>query len=346
MLTLSRKNMSGYFNQDKFRQALALVIILGLFVFLLISLQNFINAFLGAVIFYVLFKPLMQRLVNTNKWNKSLAATLIIFISFLLVIVPVSTFGYILFSKVGSVINDPTSLLQGIRQFDSRIMEKTGVDLFSESNLKKLQDAASNLVPGILNSALQIISNIIMMYFILFYLLVNTGKIENEIKSYLPFSKENTQLFSSELNSMTLSNVIAVPLVAACQGIVASIGFAIFGLHQPFFWGMLCGCFSIIPVVGAGIIWVPAGVFMLGLGEMWQGIAILVYGVLVISTVDNVFRFLFQKKFADVHPVITIFGVIIGLNWFGIPGLVFGPLLISYFLIMLKIYRNEYLESK
>ncbi len=337
--------MSGYFNQDKFRQAIALIIILVLFIFLFISLKNIFNAFLGAVIFYVLFKPMMRHLINERKWHKAAAATLIIFISFLLVIVPLSSLGYILFSKVGSVINDPSSLLQGLRDFDDRIREKTGVELISDTNIQKLQNAASNLIPGVLNSALQIISNIIMMYFILYYLLVNIGKTEMAVRNYLPFSKENAQLFSQELDSMTRSNVIAVPLVAVCQGIVAGIGFAIFGLHQPFFWGVMCGCFSILPVVGAGIIWLPAGVFMLlGLGETWQGVAILIYGVLVISTVDNVFRFLFQKRFANVHPVVTIFGVIVGLNWFGIPGLVFGPLLISYLLIMLKIYKNEYLD--
>lgn len=336
--------MSGYFDQNKFRQSIALIIILALFIFLFISLKNIFNAFLGAIIFYVLFKPMMHYLINERKWHKALAATLIIFISFLLVIVPLSSLGYILFSKVGSVINDPSSLLQGIRDFDDRIREKTGVELISDANIQKLQNTASNLIPGILNSALQIISNIIMMYFILYYLLVNIGKIEEAVKSYLPFSKENAQLFSRELVSMTRSNVIAVPLVAVCQGLVAGIGFAIFGLHQPFFWGVMCGCFSILPIVGAGIIWVPAGVFMIGLGETWQGVAILIYGVLVISTVDNVTRFLFQKKFADIHPVVTILGVIVGLNWFGIPGLVFGPLLISYLLIMLKIYKNEYLD--
>ncbi|HRS40237.1 MAG TPA: AI-2E family transporter, partial [Bacteroidia bacterium] len=75
-----------------------------------------------------------------------------------------------------------------------------------------------------------------------------------------------------------------------------------------------------------------------------QGVAILLYGILVISVVDNVFRFVFQKKFADVHPLITEIGVIVGLQLFGVPGIIFGPLLISYFLIMLRIFREEFLS--
>ncbi|MBA3706212.1 MAG: AI-2E family transporter, partial [Bacteroidetes bacterium] len=80
----------------------------------------------------------------------------------------------------------------------------------------------------------------------------------------------------------------------------------------------------------------------LSVGESWQGIGILIYGALVITNIDNVFRFMIQKKLADIHPLITVFGVIMGLNWFGLPGLIFGPILISYFLIMIKIYRIEY----
>jgi predicted PurR-regulated permease PerM len=78
---------------------------------------------------------------------------------------------------------------------------------------------------------------------------------------------------------------------------------------------------------------------------VWQGFAIVIYGVLIISTIDNIFRFVFQSKIADVHPLITILGVIFGLKFFGVSGLIFGPLLISYFLIFIKMYQKEYLEA-
>jgi len=84
---------------------------------------------------------------------------------------------------------------------------------------------------------------------------------------------------------------------------------------------------------------------MLSLGKQWQGIATLVYGIVVIGNIDNVMRFVIQKKFADVHPLITVFGVIIGLQLFGLPGLIFGPLMISYFLLGVKIYRKNYVEN-
>ena len=100
-----------------------------------------------------------------------------------------------------------------------------------------------------------------------------------------------------------------------------------------------------MPMIGSALIWVPAGIFKLSEGASWQGIAIILYGLLVIGTVDNVFRLVFQKKFADIHPLITILGVIVGLQLFGVPGLIFGPLLISYFILLLKIFNEEFLKT-
>ena len=103
--------------------------------------------------------------------------------------------------------------------------------------------------------------------------------------------------------------------------------------------------FSIIPLVGTAIIWAPVGLFLIASAETWQGVGLLVYSAAIITNIDNVFRFIIQKKFAEVHPIITVLGVIIGLNLFGLPGLIFGPLLISYFLIFIKMYQNEYLKT-
>jgi predicted PurR-regulated permease PerM len=103
---------------------------------------------------------------------------------------------------------------------------------------------------------------------------------------------------------------------------------------------------SFLPVVGTAMVWIPAGIYIITAKTNWQGSGILIYGAVVITNIDNVFRFWLQKKFADVHPLVTVLGVIIGLNWFGIPGIVFGPLALSYFLLMVKMYKEEYGEKK
>jgi predicted PurR-regulated permease PerM len=135
---------------------------------------------------------------------------------------------------------------------------------------------------------------------------------------------------------------MGAPVLAILQGLVAGAGYWILGLDEPWFWGAITGFMSFIPLVGTALVWIPAGIYQLVNAENWQGAGILIFGALVITNIDNVFRFALQKRFADVHPMVTVLGVIVGLRWFGITGIVFGPLMISYFLMMARLYQEEY----
>jgi predicted PurR-regulated permease PerM len=330
----------------KSRQYIVAVTIGILFIFLFFSLNEFINAFLGALIFYVLFRKFMRLLVEKYKWKKWLASTLIIFISFLVIIIPLFGLLYVLIGRVQTILTYPQDVVMGYHTLIGKLNGIFNHEIINSSMVAEYSKTLAAEIPSILNSSLMLVGSLLMMYFLLFYLLTNIGNVETSFFSYLPFGTEGINILTKELHDMIFANAIAVPLIALGQGIVASIGFWIFGLNDPFFWGILCGCTSIIPVIGAGLIWLPAGFYMLGTAETELGIGILFYGVLVISTVDNIFRFFFAKWFADVHPIITILGVIIGLKWFGLAGLVFGPLMISYLFLLLKIYRKEFVTKE
>ena len=97
-----------------------------------------------------------------------------------------------------------------------------------------------------------------------------------------------------------------------------------------------------LPIVGAALAYVPLAIIFFVGGETWRGVAMLLFGFGIIGTVDNIFRFWLQKKIGDVHPLITVFGVILGLKLFGFVGLIFGPLLISVFILLIRIYRLEF----
>jgi predicted PurR-regulated permease PerM len=103
---------------------------------------------------------------------------------------------------------------------------------------------------------------------------------------------------------------------------------------------------SMMPVVGATLAYVPVAILLFAGGMTVKGIIMLAYGFGVVSTVDSIFRFWLQKRIGDVHPMITAFGVIIGLSLFGFIGLIFGPILISLFILLIKIYANEFSEPK
>lgn len=332
-------------NENFTRQAaLLLIIITGLFIGW--SLSSFLTSFLSAIILYVISRPLMRYFISKKRWNRNLSALLIILLSFMIVLLPIWGLTYMLSSKVYYVINHSDELITMTQTIDKIIFEKTGFSVFSTDSVEKIKVILSELVPQFLGKTLSILADIGMMYFILFFMLISTGKMEKIVEQYIPFRKASSQHFATELEMMIYSNVLGAPLLAIIQGLVAALGFWILGLNEPFFWGIMCGFFSFIPLVGTAFIWIPAGAFLIYTGHQWQGITLLIFGAIVITNIDNVFRFIIQKKFANVHPLVTVLGVIIGLKCIGLPGIVFGPLLISYFLLLIKVYKEEYFEMK
>ena len=173
------------FFPEKSRQFIILAMIGGLFLFLVYSVNIFIPAFLGALIFYVLFRKFMRRLIEKNKWKHWLAALLIIFFSFLVIVIPLSSLLYLLFGKVQIILTNQQDVILGYHTlinklngiFDREIVNSKTVSDFSKSLAAK--------VPSILNSALQIFASLLMMYFLLYYLLINIGKVESSFFSYL-----------------------------------------------------------------------------------------------------------------------------------------------------------------
>ena len=314
----------------------------GLFIIYLLS--DFITPFLGALIFYVLFKPTMDYLVVKRKWREATSAILIILVSFIIVLVPILVLSNMLYTKVVNMINQPQHFLDSIQLIDAKFLTLTGRQLITPEMIVKLQESAGAYLPSFITKIFVVIGNIGMLYFMLYYMLMKRNTLHQEVNNYLPFNPENIKLLANELESQTLSNAIGVPLIAVIQGTAAGIGYWIFGLDEPVFWAVVTAFASILPLAGSTLIWVPASFFIMATQNVWMGVGLAVYGGLVIINIDNIARFTIQKKFADVHPLITVFGVIIGLDLFGIPGLIFGPLMLSYFIIFVKMYRGNYLQ--
>jgi len=311
-------------------------------IFLIIELNQFLNAFLGAIIMYVLLRPLMEKLILRKKWKHGLAAITLMLGSFIIILLPILGFSYLFVSKMSVMFNESSFFLQTMNSFDVKFRALFGRELFSADNLRTIQEKGTEYITQFLGETLSVVADIGIMYFVLYYMLINTGKLENAINKYLPLENDDILLLGNELKAQTRSNAIGAPLLALIQGLFAWLGYLIFGIEDAFFWGMMTGFFSFIPFVGSALIWAPAAIYQFTFGATWQGIGIILYGIFIIGTVDNVFRFVFQKQFADVHPVITVFGVIIGLQLFGVPGVIFGPLLLSWFLLLIQIYRKDF----
>jgi predicted PurR-regulated permease PerM len=138
---------------------------------------------------------------------------------------------------------------------------------------------------------------------------------------------------------------LGIPLISIIQGVVATIGYFIFGVKDWALWGFVTGVFAFFPVVGTMAVWVPLVIYTYATGETWQATALLLYSLIVTGNVDYIARITLLKRMGNVHPVITILGVIIGLGLFGFIGLVFGPLLLNYVIVLFEIYSNEFVDK-
>jgi predicted PurR-regulated permease PerM len=180
------------------------------------------------------------------------------------------------------------------------------------------------------------------MYTFLFFMMINGRKMEIFLRRNMPFSLENKNKILNEVSRMVRSNAITIPTVALLQGTVALIGYIIFGMNEPVLLGVLTAISSMIPVIGALLVYLPVVIYTLATGSFAAGIGLGLWCFILVGSVDNVARFMLQKKLANIHPLITILGVILGTKLFGLIGLIFGPLTITLFVVLVKIYFNEF----
>lgn len=332
-------------SESKWRISL-LVIIFALGFIIFFELTPFLSGFLGAITIYIMVRNQMKNLTEKRKFRKSIAATTILVEVIMIFIIPISAIVWLLVSKLKSIQLDPKILIADVQHLINTIQDKTGYDLLSTDNLSNMTSEATVILQTAINSISSFFINAAIMIFVLYFLLLGGSKLEAYIIDLLPFKKKNKKDILNASRKMIVSNAIGIPLLATIQGLVAYAGYLIFGAPSAEILAVLT-CFStILPLVGTTIVWLPAALYIGITGNWPAAIGLALYGVIVVSGSDNVVRFLLQKKIADTNPLITIFGVIIGLSLFGFWGVIFGPLLLSMFLLCIDIYKREYIDKE
>jgi predicted PurR-regulated permease PerM len=334
--------MSPALFNNRLRQIILLLIIILLAFLLLQQLYIFLPGFLGAITLYILFRESYYNLTLKKKWNKTGTALLFIFLSLIAIALPVYFSINLITGKVSGILSNPAELMADAKIVGQKIYEKIGIQLLSEENLATAQKKMTAIVPAILNSSANILSNFAIMFFLLYFLLQNGRQVEKFLDKFIPLKEENVDLLSNQTKNMIKANAIGIPVLAIIQGIIAAIGYSIFGVKDWGMWAFLTGVFSMVPIVGTAIIWVPLTLYLYAIDKSGAALGLLIYCAVLVTNVDYVARLTILKRLMDVHPLVTIFGVIVGIGLFGFWGVIFGPLLISYFIILVKIYINEF----
>ena len=317
------------------------VLILGLGTAIFVEIVPFIGGLLGAVTIYVLLRGQMYRLTVC----RSLAATLLLGEAVICFLGPLSLVVWMCVSKIQDISLDPQSIVVPLRRLAVLIRDSTGYDLWREENISLFVSQIPKLGRRVVGGILSFSVNVVVLLFVLYFMLIGGRRMEIYGRDLLPFSNSVARSVMREIRRIVRSNAIIIPLLALMQGGVAYAGYLLFKVPEPLFCGVLTGLATVIPVVGTALVWVPMAAY-LGIDGHWGlAIGLLLYGVLVITQVDNVMRMVLQKKMDDTHPLVTIFGVVIGLSLFGFMGVIFGPLMLSMFIFCVRIFKAKYLDG-
>ncbi|GAO45621.1 AI-2E family transporter [Flavihumibacter petaseus] len=330
---------------DRLRQLSLLAIILLLIFLLFHSLSVFLPGILGAVTLYILSRKRYFHLIMIEKWRKGWTAGLFLLFYLIILGVPIYIVIALLQPKVHEFLTNPQQYVDMFKNAVETIEKRYNYDVMGPNTLNAIFEKISTIVPRLLNSTTNILFNLAIMLFLLYYLLINGQEIEKYSRKITPLKARNIDLLVTETQNNIKANAIGIPLISIIQGMTAMLGYYIFGVPEFAIWGVLTGLFAFFPMVGTMIIWVPVVVFMYASGETWPATGVLLYSLLVTGNVDTLARMTLLKRIGNVHPVVTILGVISGLSLFGFIGLIFGPLLINYIIVLFQIYLNEFVPG-
>ena len=319
----------------------SLLVIAGFIVF---GLRQYVTAFLGAAILFVVFRPWFHKLVGKYHWNRRLATVLLMLFSLIVIILPFLSLSLLLVDRIQFYSQNTGQVVQLINKLE----QLTGFKIMTQQNIQTMvrQGAsyASRQFPSVVSGTLDLVIIIGLLYFALYFMFMDEKPFLRGLRRYLPFRDDTVEELGEEMKNMVNANVLGQALVSLVQALLTGLTLWIFGVPDAAFWGIVAFFMAFIPVLGTPLVWGPAGLILISQGETGRGVGILLVGVIVIINIDNLLRIMLAKRMGDVHPFITLTGIVLGVPIFGILGLVIGPLLLSYFIVLMKVFERQNLE--
>ena len=320
------------------QRAALLVLVLG--IALVIAVTPYATGLLGIPVLYAVFAPLHEWL--SMRARPRVAASLVVALALFLIVVPGVSFAGLIVGQAqeiaSGVIRNP--LLGRLRE-----LRLGGIDLGP-----RLADLGATVVAwigssafGLVGTATRLALNLTISLFGLFYLLLQPHETWEAVRPYIPFSAKNTEKLRQRFRDVTTATIVGTGLTAAIQGSLVGLGFWLTGLPNAVFWGVVTMVFAILPVVGSGLVWGPGAIALMIGNHALAGMLLALGGVVIVGNVDYVIRPRVFSRWANIHPLVTLIGALAGVPYFGILGLLIGPLALSYFFELIKMYGDEYL---
>jgi predicted PurR-regulated permease PerM len=320
-------------------------------------LQPFYGTILWGLVVAILFNPLNLRLRKATGQRKGFAAIATVLLVIVMVILPLILISASLGRQASGVYRmvqsgqlDPVLYLQRILDampsWMRNILNHFGLtDLVSVTD--KVRDVlaqASQLIAakalGIGLGALDFAVGLGVMLYLLFYLLRDGDNLLMRVKSAVPLGAEQKALLIDRISMVVRATVKGGIAVAAVQGVLGGLAFWFLGIPAPLLWAVVMAFLSLLPAIGATIVWAPVAVYLLATGSIWQGLFLVTYGVLVIGLVDNLLRPFLVGKSTKLPDYVVLISTLGGIEIFGLQGFVIGPLVAAIFMVSWEIFRK------
>lgn len=314
---------------------------------------------LGAVV-AGLFYPLYRFILANPKINSSWASLITCICIFFILFVPIfffvsslaqQAFGLYQMAKNAVISDQINSLLK-----DTHILEKANSYLSHYQIVltgDELKTATSEVVKfvafylyqqtkAIASNTLAFVVSFFLMLMVIFFLLKDGERLVAYIVDLSPLPSDQEHLLIDKFNQMAGAVLIGNGVGGLVQGFLGGLLFWVFGFQSAFLWGVIMGLLAFVPIIGIGIVFLPAAIYLFLKGRVAVSIFFVVFYLVLSVSVDNFFKPKLVGKHASIHPLLVFFSIIGGLNLFGILGIIYGPLIVTGFLTLADIYRTNY----
>lgn len=320
---------------------------------------SFLMPVFWAAVLATVFFPLQQHYVARLGGRRSLAALLTMLTIIGLVVVPLLLVGLAVTREAvqlhdqitsGAIdLQAPLRFLRRITPLASDYLGRFGVDIdglvqrLSTSAVAVSQFVASKAL-GVGQDLLRIAAFFFLMLYILFFFLRDGTQLVATMIRVLPLGDVRERQLLNKFAEVSLATIKGTLVVGAVQGGIGGVLFWALGIPAPVFWGTLMAVFSVLPAVGPGLVWVPAAVILLGLGQIVKGVVLIVAGVIIIGLVDNVLRPILVGRDTQMPDYLVLLATLGGLAVFGVSGFVIGPVIAAFFLVVWEMFAQEHAE--
>ena len=339
---MNRENMK---NVENYFEAFLIITLIMMFLFLI---KDFLVSILFASTLVFLTYNFYQKILAKTK-SEDLSAFLVLFVVLLSIVLPLYVVTVELIDQTTYLMSNQEAFLEKIDldycslEVCSKIKENIDTMNFdSNTILLKLGNYFINSASVFFGSVSKLLINLFIFILAFFYLLKDGEKFMKYVKRIIPMKNEYKHALFLKFRTVTSAVFINVLLIAFIQGALVGLGFWVFGLPSPLFWGVIATFFALIPVVGAAVVWVPAAIYLFVFNSYFLGIAMAVYGVVVVSLSDNLLRPELLKNKIEVHPFLILLSIIGAIEVFGFLGVFLGPIFISLLVSILHLYNLDF----